>query len=85
MEEFLAILIFSVLDQSNLFVSFASAPFMIGACVCDPPTSGRADGSRAYMTMIISFAWVGVALNSARDIGGEFLDRCRGRGVLTSD
>lgn len=53
---FLTILVFAVLDPSNLFITFASAPFVIGG---------------AYMVMILAFANQGLALNSARDIGGR--------------
>lgn len=53
---FLSIVVASVLDSSNVFVSFSSAPFLIGI---------------AYAVMIMGFAADSLALNSARDIGGR--------------
>ncbi|KAK4702892.1 histone acetyltransferase, partial [Phenoliferia sp. Uapishka_3] len=52
----LSIAVFAVLDPSNLFVSFASAPFLIGI---------------AYMAIIVAFAADSIALNAARDVGGR--------------
>lgn len=53
---FLAIVVASVLDSSNVFIAFSSAPFVIGL---------------AYFVMIVSFAPNSLALNTARDIGGR--------------
>ncbi|KAL8280828.1 hypothetical protein RQP46_006832 [Phenoliferia psychrophenolica] len=52
----LSIGVFAILDPSNLFVSFASAPFLIAL---------------AYSAIIIAFAPNSIALNAARDIGGR--------------
>ncbi|GAA93901.1 uncharacterized protein L969DRAFT_92190 [Mixia osmundae IAM 14324] len=55
---FIAILVFSVLDPSNPFVSFSSAPMLIGL---------------SYFVCIVGFAENGIALNTARDLGGRFV------------
>ncbi|GAA5914039.1 hypothetical protein JCM5296_003839 [Sporobolomyces johnsonii] len=54
---FLSILVFSVLDACNFFVSLASAPFIIGL---------------GYAVIIWGFAPNSVSLNAARDLGGRF-------------
>ncbi|KAM0748884.1 aquaporin-like protein [Meredithblackwellia eburnea MCA 4105] len=61
----LSIAVFSVLDTSNLFVSFASAPALIGI---------------AYMAIIWSFASDSIALNAARDVGGRIACSAAGYG-----
>lgn len=53
---FLAILVFSVLDACNFFVSLASAPFVIGM---------------GYAVIIWGFSINSVALNNSRDLGGR--------------
>ncbi|GAA5929146.1 uncharacterized protein JCM15063_004065 [Sporobolomyces koalae] len=53
---FLAILVFSVLDACNFFVSLSSAPFVIGL---------------GYAMVIWGFSINSVALNNARDMGGR--------------
>lgn len=64
----IAIVVFSVLDPSNIFVSPASAPFCIGL---------------SYFVVIVCFAVNGVALNTARDLGGRLAAACIwGRGVF---
>jgi len=57
----IAIVVFSVLDPSNIFVTPASAPFTIGF---------------AYFVTISCFASNGVALNTARDLGGRLAAAC---------
>ena len=52
----LALLVFAVLDNSNIFISFNNAPFIIGL---------------GYALIIIAFGFNSVALNSARDLGGK--------------
>lgn len=52
----LAIVVFAVLEPSNLFVTFSSVPLVIGA---------------AYMAIIWAFAADSIALNAARDVGGR--------------
>ncbi|CEQ41292.1 SPOSA6832_03008 [Sporobolomyces salmonicolor] len=54
---FLSILVFSVLDACNFFVSLASAPFIIGM---------------GYAVIIWGFSPNSVSLNAARDLGGRF-------------
>ncbi|GAA5823546.1 hypothetical protein JCM5353_006300 [Sporobolomyces roseus] len=53
---FLAILVFSVLDACNFFVTLSSAPFVIGA---------------GYAVVIWGFSINSVALNNSRDLGGR--------------
>ncbi|GAA5948675.1 hypothetical protein JCM3765_004970 [Sporobolomyces pararoseus] len=53
---FLAILVFSVLDACNFFVSLSTAPFVIGM---------------GYAAIIWAFSINSVALNNARDLGGR--------------
>ncbi|GAA5910359.1 uncharacterized protein JCM6883_002979 [Sporobolomyces salmoneus] len=53
---FLAILVFSVLDACNFFVSLSTAPFVIGM---------------GYAVIIWAFSINSVALNASRDIGGR--------------
>ncbi|GAA6058919.1 hypothetical protein JCM10212_002871 [Sporobolomyces blumeae] len=53
---FLAILVFSVLDACNFFVSLSTAPFVIGM---------------GYAVIIWGFSINSVALNNARDMGGR--------------
>ncbi|GAA6018737.1 hypothetical protein JCM11491_003430 [Sporobolomyces phaffii] len=53
---FLAILVFSVLDACNFFVSLSTAPFVIGM---------------GYAVVIWGFSINSVALNNARDVGGR--------------
>ncbi|GAA5994908.1 hypothetical protein JCM5350_006609 [Sporobolomyces pararoseus] len=53
---FLAILVFSVLDACNFFVSLSTAPFVIGM---------------GYAMVIWGFSINSVALNNARDMGGR--------------
>lgn len=53
----LAILVFSVLDSSNFFIAFTSAPLLIGA---------------GYAVIVWGFAVDTVVLNTARDLGGRF-------------
>lgn len=50
-------LVFAVIDSRNPFASFNTAPLLIGL---------------AYAVIIWSFALEGVALNTARDLGGRF-------------
>lgn len=57
----IAIVVFSVLDPSNIFVAPAGAPFVIGF---------------AYFVVISCFASNGVALNTARDLGGRLAAAC---------
>ncbi|TNY17268.1 aquaporin-like protein [Rhodotorula diobovata] len=54
---FLSILVFSVLDLCNFFVSIPTAPFTIGL---------------GYFVIIVGFSVNSVALNVARDIPGRF-------------
>ncbi|GAA6056076.1 hypothetical protein JCM3770_001954 [Rhodotorula araucariae] len=54
---FLSILVFSVLDLCNFFVSIPAAPFAIGF---------------GYFVIIVGFAVNSVSLNAARDVGGRF-------------
>ncbi|GJN91312.1 hypothetical protein Rhopal_004331-T1 [Rhodotorula paludigena] len=54
---FLSIIVFSVLDLCNFFVSLPAAPFVIGF---------------GYLVIIIGFSVNSVALNVARDLGGRF-------------
>jgi len=54
----LSIIVFTVLDMSNPFISFVSAPILIGM---------------GYAVVIWAFAPVSVVLNAARDLGGRFV------------
>ncbi|KAL8280818.1 hypothetical protein RQP46_006822 [Phenoliferia psychrophenolica] len=53
---FLSLLVFSVLDSTNIFVSFVSAPFLVAL---------------AYTVCIWGFAPATIALNTSRDFGGR--------------
>ncbi|KAI5477887.1 hypothetical protein MNV49_005780 [Pseudohyphozyma bogoriensis] len=61
----LSILVFSVLDPSNVFISFSSAPVVIGI---------------AYTALICAFAPDSLALNTARDLGGRIACAAAGYG-----
>jgi len=52
----LSIFVWSILDGSNFFISFTTAPILLGA---------------AYMVMIWAFAEQTTVLNTARDLGGR--------------
>jgi len=54
----LALIVFTILDLSNPFISFVSAPILIGM---------------GYAVIIWAFAPVSLALNTARDLGGRFV------------
>ncbi|KAG8998602.1 hypothetical protein FRB94_001380 [Tulasnella sp. JGI-2019a] len=54
----LALVVFTVLDLSNPFISFVSAPILIGM---------------GYAVVIWAFAPVSLVLNTARDLGGRFV------------
>jgi len=54
----LSLIVFTVLDLSNPFISFVSAPILIGM---------------GYAVVIWAFAPVSLVLNTARDLGGRFV------------
>ncbi|KAG8857961.1 hypothetical protein FRB96_005452 [Tulasnella sp. 330] len=54
----LALIVFTILDMSNPFISFVSAPILIGM---------------GYAVVIWAFAPVSLVLNTARDLGGRFV------------
>ncbi|KAG8885040.1 hypothetical protein FRB98_002040 [Tulasnella sp. 332] len=54
----LALIVFTILDLSNPFISFVSAPILIGM---------------GYAVVIWAFAPVSLVLNAARDLGGRFV------------
>ncbi|KAG8857996.1 hypothetical protein FRB96_005487 [Tulasnella sp. 330] len=56
----LAIMIFTVLDMSNPFISYPSAPALIGV---------------SYACIIWGYSPVSLVLNTARDLGGRFVAR----------
>jgi len=52
----LAIFVWSILDGSNFFIAYTTAPLLVGG---------------GYMVMIWAFAEQGTVLNTARDLGGR--------------
>ncbi|KAK4687557.1 hypothetical protein P7C73_g2567, partial [Tremellales sp. Uapishka_1] len=67
----LAIIVFTVIDSTNAFVSISSGPWIIGA---------------AYLAIIVAFANDTAALNTARDFGGRLACMAIfGRGAFNSN
>ncbi|KAG8857962.1 hypothetical protein FRB96_005453 [Tulasnella sp. 330] len=56
----LSIMVFTVLDMSNPFISYPSAPILIGM---------------GYASVIWAYSPVSLVLNTARDLGGRFVAR----------
>ncbi|KAK9898985.1 aquaporin-like protein [Cystobasidium minutum MCA 4210] len=67
----IAVLVFSVLDPSNVFASPTTAPLLLGS---------------AYFVIITAFSVQSTALNTARDLGGRFAAGVIwGRGAFPAD